>query len=92
MHEQLALVVVGASSPDGLLPGGVTKVSGPFPKGALVSVVHAGESIGVGLSNYSSQELDRIKGLKRFEVAAVLGDAHYPEVIHRDNLLLHAAV
>ncbi|MBO4684539.1 MAG: glutamate 5-kinase, partial [Desulfovibrio sp.] len=75
-----------------LLPGGVTKVSGPFPKGALVSVVHAGESIGVGLSNYSSQELDRIKGLKRFEVAAALGDAHYPEVIHRDNLLLHAAV
>lgn len=75
-----------------LLPGGITKVSGPFPKGALVSVVHAGESIGVGLSNYSSQELDRIRGLKRFEVAAALGDAHYPEVIHRDNLLLHAAV
>ncbi|MBR6468490.1 MAG: glutamate 5-kinase, partial [Desulfovibrio sp.] len=47
---------------------------------------------GVGLSNYSSQDLDRIKGLKRFEVAAALGDAHYPEVIHRDNLLLHAAV
>ena len=23
---------------------------------------------------------------------AILGDAHYPEVIHRDNLLLDAAV
>ena len=48
--------------------------------------------IGVGLTNYSSEELERIKGLKRLEVAAVLGNAHYPEVIHRDNLLLNAAV
>ena len=51
-----------------------------------------GRQIGVGLSNYSSDELNRIKGLKRAEVAEALGDAHYPEVIHRDNLLLHAAV
>lgn len=55
-------------------------------------VTHNGVSIGVGLSNYSSAEIERIRGLKRIEVAAILGDAHYPEVIHRDNLLLGAAV
>ena len=55
-------------------------------------VTHNGVSIGVGLSNYSSAEIERIRGLKRTEVAAILGDAHYPEVIHRDNLLLGAAV
>ena len=49
-------------------------------------------AIGVGLTNYSSEELDRIKGLRRVEVAAALGNAHYPEVIHRDNLLINAAV
>ena len=75
-----------------LLPGGVTAVEGSFEPGALVRVVCGERHIGVGLTNYSSEELERIKGLRRVEVAAVLGDAHYPEVIHRDNLLINAAV
>ncbi len=75
-----------------LLPGGVTAVEGSFEPGALVRVVCGEHHIGVGLTNYSSEELERIKGLRRVEVAAALGDAHYPEVIHRDNLLINAAV
>ena len=75
-----------------LLPGGVFRVEGSFQQGALVRVLHDGQSIGVGLSNYSASDLKKIMGLKRHEVAAILGDAHYPEVIHRDNLLLDAAV
>lgn len=75
-----------------LLPGGIRKVEGSFDKGDLIRVVHAGKSLGVGVSNYTSEEIDRIKGLKRFEVAAILGNAHYPEVVHRDNLLLDAAI
>ena len=76
----------------GLLPGGVFRVEGSFQQGALVRVLHEGQSLGVGLSNYSTSDLKKIMGLKRHEVAAILGDAHYPEVIHRDNLLLDAAV
>ncbi|MTJ94124.1 MAG: glutamate 5-kinase [Desulfovibrio sp.] len=75
-----------------LLPGGVFRVEGSFQQGALVRVLHEGQSLGVGLSNYSTSDLKKIMGLKRHEVAAILGDAHYPEVIHRDNLLLDAAV
>ena len=75
-----------------LLPGGVREVSGSFPKGALVRVEHEGRALGVGLSNYSAADLRKIMGLKRHEVAAILGNAHYPDVIHRDNLLLDAAV
>ena len=80
-----------------LLPGGVTAVEGSFGPGDLLRILAEGENgssclIGVGISNYSSEDLRRIKGLKRLEVAAILGDAHYPEVIHRDNLLLDAAV
>lgn len=75
-----------------LLPGGVKAVEGSFARGALVRVAHGEHLLGVGLSNYSTAELKKIMGLKRHEVAAILGDAHYPEVIHRDNLLLHAAV
>lgn len=75
-----------------LLPGGVTAVEGEFQSGDPVRI-RCGESVvGVGLSNYDTATLDAIKGLKRHEVAVILGDAHYPEVIHRDNLLLDAAV
>ncbi|MDR1777863.1 MAG: glutamate 5-kinase [Desulfovibrio sp.] len=83
-----ALLRMGGS----LLPGGVRSVEGAFQKGALVRVTHDGRNLGVGLSNYSAAQLKKIMGLKRHEVAVVLGDAHYPEVIHRDNLLLDAAV
>ncbi|MDR3319429.1 MAG: glutamate 5-kinase [Desulfovibrio sp.] len=75
-----------------LLPGGVRAVKGIFQKGTLVRILHEGRSLGVGLSNYSTSQLKKIMGLKRHEVAVILGDAHYPEVIHRDNLLLDAAV
>ena len=75
-----------------LLPGGITEVHGSFEAGALVRLVYDRETVGVGLSNYNAADLLRIRGLKRHEVAAILGDAHYPEVVHRDNLLLDAAL
>lgn len=75
-----------------LLPGGITAVEGEFAAGALVRLTHGDEAVAVGLSNYDAAELRRIMGLKRHEVAAVLGDAHYPEVVHRDNMLLDAAL
>ncbi|MDR1658772.1 MAG: glutamate 5-kinase [Desulfovibrio sp.] len=75
-----------------LLPVGVRSVEGTFQKGALVRVLHEGRSFGVGLSNYSAAQLKKIMGLRRHEVAIILGDAHYPEAIHRDNLLLDAAI
>ena len=97
--EPAGTVTVDAGAADALqhrggslLPGGVSSVGGTFQKGALVRVLHEGRSIGAGLSNYSATQLKRIMGLKRHEVAVILGDAHYPEVIHRDNLLLDAAI
>ncbi len=87
----MALELKGSS----LLPGGIVSVEGNFQQGALVRIVsgaNPSQSIGVGLSNYSAAEIKRIMGLKRHEVAAILGNAHYPEVVHRDNLLLDAAI
>jgi glutamate 5-kinase len=83
-----ALVERGSS----LLPGGVCRVEGNFQPAALVRIHIQGRTLGVGLSNYSAADLRRIMGRPRLEVAALLGDAHYPEVIHRDNMLLDAAV
>lgn len=76
-----------------LLPGGVCDVSGAFEPGALVRIAGPdGTVIAVGLSNYGDRDLVRIKGHRRHEVAAILGDAHFLEVVHRDNMLLDAVV
>lgn len=75
-----------------LLPGGITNVAGVFAKGSLLRVIYGERNLGVGFSNYDSEDLKKIKGLKRHEVAAILGQARYPDVIHRDNLLLDAAI
>ncbi|MGB2598924.1 MAG: glutamate 5-kinase, partial [Candidatus Omnitrophota bacterium] len=48
-----------------LLPGGVVDVKGSFGEGAVVDVVGAsGKTIARGITNYSSGEVQKIKGLK----------------------------
>jgi glutamate 5-kinase len=76
-----------------LLPAGVRAVEGRFARGALVRIEdEAGTTVGVGLSNYSAAEMRRIMGRKSAELAEVLGQAPFAEAIHRDNLLLDAAL
>jgi len=76
-----------------LLPAGIRAVEGRYARGALVRILDdAGATVGVGLSNYSAVELRRIMGRKSSELASVLGQAPFAEAIHRDNLLLDAAL
>lgn len=75
-----------------LLPGGIISVDGEFKKGDLVSIRHENRLLGVGFSNYDSDILSEIAGKKRHEIAAILGESRYPDAIHRDNLLLDAAI
>ena len=70
-----------------LLPSGIVGVSGEFPKGATVAVIDpSGKQIARGLTNYSSEQIRMIKGLKTSQVARALGDKPYDEVIHRNNM------
>jgi len=70
-----------------LLPSGITSVAGTFGKGATVSVVAPdGEEIARGLTNYSAEQIDKIRGLKTSQIPRVLGDKPYDEVIHRNNM------
>jgi glutamate 5-kinase len=72
-----------------LLPSGITQVLGEFRMGAPVEIKDgAGIVIGVGLVNYSSADIDVIKGLKTRDIEVRLGHKEYDEVIHRDNLVL----
>lgn len=72
-----------------LLPAGVTRASGRFDKGDVVRVTdEKGREIARGLTQYSCEDLAKIKGKKTSEIKAVLGQRLYEEVIHRDYLVL----
>jgi glutamate 5-kinase len=64
-------------------------VAGDFEEGDAVDFKTTGnEAVGVGLVNYSSSDINLIKGLKTFQIKACLGDSHHDEIIHRNNLVL----
>ena len=70
-----------------LLPGGVLAVEGDFSVGDPVTCLDAsGQVFAKGLVNYSSRDIDRIKGLKTAKIKQVLGSHPYDEIIHRDNM------
>jgi len=72
-----------------LLPSGVVKVRGKFDRGDSVSCLGPrGKEFARGLVNYSTSELERIKGLKTEQIEKVLGYKYSDEVIHRDDLVV----
>jgi glutamate 5-kinase len=72
-----------------LLPIGIREVRGHFGVGAPVRCVdEAGQLIGIGLTNYKSSEIEKIKGRHSEEIEALIGYRHSDEVIHRDNFVL----
>jgi glutamate 5-kinase len=72
-----------------LLPSGVTAVEGSFSRGeAVFCSDNKGNRIAKGIVNYSSDELQKIKGSKSAEIEKILGSKREDEVIHRDDLVL----
>jgi glutamate 5-kinase len=72
-----------------LLACGVKAVEGNFEYGDIVSIVTAdGIEFARGLSNYSSEDLDRIKGKGTKEAEKIIGEGFYQETVHRDNLVI----
>lgn len=69
-----------------LLPSGVRSLSGSFEAGAVVSLVESGREFARGLCNYSSRDLELIKGAKTSDIEGLLGAKPADEVVHRDNL------
>ncbi len=72
-----------------LLPSGITAVEGDFKRGGVVRITGPdGEEFARGLSNYATDEVERIKGLQTSQIEGVLGYKYYDEVVHRDNMAL----
>jgi len=80
-----ALVARGSS----LLPSGIIGVEGVFMPGDTVSIIDSRDiEFARGITNYSSVEIEKIKGLHTGDIERVLGHKEYDEVVYRGNLYL----
>ncbi len=86
VNEGAKKAIIKGSS---LLPVGLTKIVGHFDAGDIVSLIgEDGAEFAKGNPNYSSGDLNVIKGLQVTQVKKKLGTAKPKEVIERRNIHL----
>lgn len=72
-----------------LLPAGITGVEGHFDRGDIILVLGPNNTdVACGISNYGSQDVDLIKGIKSDRIMDILGYEYGDEILHRDNMVL----
>jgi glutamate 5-kinase len=72
-----------------LLAAGIRQVEGDFQRGDIVNICDAeGVRIGRGITNYSSRDIESIKGSRSDKIIALLGYDYGSEVVHRNNLVV----
>ncbi|GAB64269.1 glutamate 5-kinase [Candidatus Jettenia caeni] len=73
-----------------LLATGIVSVEGAFDKGDTISICKKGDGaiFAKGLTNYSSKEIEKIKGCSTSSITKILGYKLYDEIIHRDNMVI----
>jgi glutamate 5-kinase len=87
LDEGAAVALAGGKS---LLPAGVTRVEGSFERGDAVIIRNGdGAEIGRGLAAYDHTDARAIIGRKSSEIEGILGYRGRPELIHRDDMVLH---
>ena len=71
-----------------LLPAGIIKVEGKFLKGENILIVDEnGNDCARGITSFSSDEINKIKGLKSDQIEKILGYSSKSEIIHRDDMV-----
>lgn len=72
-----------------LLPAGVKEVQGTFQRGEAVAIVDgSGKRIACGITNYGSEDILRIRGIRSNRIESVLGHHYGDEVLHRSNMVI----
>lgn len=72
-----------------LLPAGITAVGGIFGRGDPVAILGPdARKLGQGLSRYTAEEADAIKGRHSAEIEPTLGYPGRAALIHRDDMAL----
>ena len=72
-----------------LLAAGITRINGFFEKGENVLILDQdNKQFARGLSSFSSEEIDKIKGKQSKEIEKILGYLSKTEIIHKDDMVL----
>ena len=72
-----------------LLAAGVKQVEGQFQRGDIVNICNPeGSQLGYGITNYSSADIEVIKGAHSGKIVSLLGHDYGSEVVHRNNLVV----
>ena len=72
-----------------LLPAGIIKISGNFKKGDNVVIVDNNNiDIARALSSFSSEEINKIKGLQSSQIENILGYASKSEIVHKNDIVI----
>jgi glutamate 5-kinase len=73
-----------------LLPIGMTAVEGEFMRGEVIAIRNPqGQELARGLANYSSAEARLLCKKSTTEAAELLGYQAEPEMVHKNNMVLH---
>ncbi len=74
---------------NGLLPSGVLAVRGMFSRGDVVDLECDGDVFAKGITDISSEELQRLRGAQTDEIEGILGYRDFTNVIKRQNLAFY---
>jgi glutamate 5-kinase len=70
-----------------LLSSGIIKTSQSYERGSTVEIIDpTGEAIAVGITNYSSDAIERLLGKQSSCIEDLLGYTYGHEIIHRTNM------
>ena len=77
------------NSQGSLLPAGIVEIDGQFDRGSIILILSRNnKKIAVGITNYSSQDLEKIKGIRSDRIFDILEYRYGDEVVHRNNMVL----
>jgi glutamate 5-kinase len=72
-----------------LLPAGIIKIIGNFKKGDNILIVDANNiDVARALSSFTSEEINKIKGLQSNQIENILGYASKSEIVHKDDIVI----
>ena len=92
--EDAVIVDAGAAkailSGKSLLPAGIRSYTGNFARGDTVRILDPeGHEVGVGVTNYSADNLSKMSGCQASQIESILGYTYGDEVIHHDFMVLN---
>ena len=72
-----------------LLAAGVIRINGAFEKGENILILDQNnKQLARGLSSFTSEEIEKIKGKQSKEIEKILGYLSKTEIIHKDDMVL----